>query len=132
MPSSRSRFPVRRDRAPREPALCADPRRGRSLGVGRSHGPGWSGRAASGRSGAPRPLSPQPPSPGRRRYPVAVAKNRDVLTAAELDELSPSERAEAVREGVIEDLDQIPEGFRRRVAATARRLSADLNQSVSD
>lgn len=69
---------------------------------------------------------------GRRRYPVAVAKNRDVLTAAELDELSPSERAQAVREGVVEDLDQIPEGFRRRVEATARRLSADLNQSVSE
>lgn len=70
--------------------------------------------------------------PGRRRYPVGVAENRDVLTAAELDELSPSERAHAVREGVVQDLDQIPEGFRRRVEATARRLSTDLNQSVSE
>ena len=68
----------------------------------------------------------------RRRYPVAVGKNRDVLTATELDELSPSERAQAVKEGVVEDLDQIPEGFRRQVEATARRLSAALNQSVSE
>jgi Fic family protein len=69
--------------------------------------------------------------PERRRYPVGV-ENRDVLTAAELDELSPSERAQAVRDGVVEDLDQLPGGFRRRVEATARRLSADLNQSVSE
>lgn len=69
---------------------------------------------------------------GPRRYPLAVATNRDVLTAAELDQLSPSERAQAVREGVVEDLDQVPEDFRRQVEATARRLSADLDQSVSE
>jgi len=61
-----------------------------------------------------------------------VAKKRDVLKAAELDELSPSERAEAIREGVVKDFDEVPEDFRRRVEATARRLSADLSHSVSE
>ncbi len=55
-----------------------------------------------------------------------MAKKRDVLTAAELDELSPSERAEAIREGVVKDFDDVPEGFRGRVEATARRLSAEI------
>lgn len=56
----------------------------------------------------------------------------DVTTAAELDELSPSERAQAVRDGVVKDLDQLSNSFRRRVEASARRLAADLNQSVSE
>ncbi len=55
-----------------------------------------------------------------------------MMAAAELDELSPSERAQAVREGLVKDLDQLPESFRRRVEASARRLSAELNQSVSE
>ena len=88
-------------------------------------------RQSRGPETRPGPLRRALP-PYRRRYPVAVAKNRDVLTAAELDELSPSERAQAVRERVVEDLGQIPEGFRNRVEATARRLSTDLNQSVSE
>lgn len=61
-----------------------------------------------------------------------MAKDRDLVAAAELDELSPSERAQAVREGLVKDLDQLPESFRRRLEDSARRLSAELNQSVSE
>lgn len=61
-----------------------------------------------------------------------MAKDRDLMAAAELDELSPSERAQAVREGLVKDLDQLPESFRRRLEDSARRLSAELNQSVSE
>ncbi|HUP69967.1 MAG TPA: hypothetical protein VM142_09150 [Acidimicrobiales bacterium] len=61
-----------------------------------------------------------------------MAKDRDLMAAAELDELSPSERAQAVREGLVKDLEQLPESFRRRLEDSARRLSAELNQSVSE
>ncbi|HUP70856.1 MAG TPA: hypothetical protein VM142_13730 [Acidimicrobiales bacterium] len=57
-----------------------------------------------------------------------MAKDRDLMAAAELDELSPSERAQAVREGLVKDLDQLPESFRRRLEDSARRLSAALNR----
>ena len=66
------------------------------------------------------------------RSPVVVAEKRDVVTAAELDEMSPTERAEAVRARVIDDLDQLPQSFRSRVEASARSLSNELNHPVSE
>ena len=49
-----------------------------------------------------------------------------VITAAELDEMSPDERAQVVREHIVTDLEELPEGFRRRVEKTAARLAEQL------
>lgn len=48
-----------------------------------------------------------------------------LITAEELDAMSPDERARVVREHVVTDLDQLPDDFRRRVANTAGRLSEE-------
>ena len=58
-----------------------------------------------------------------RRYPGAVADGPKVITAEELDAMSPDERARVVREHIVTELDQLPDGFRRRVERTAARLA---------
>jgi hypothetical protein len=49
-----------------------------------------------------------------------------VVTAAEMDRMTPLERAAAVDASVVRDWGQVPDAFRREVEATARRLSASL------
>ena len=56
---------------------------------------------------------------------------RELLTAAEMDAMTPDERAAAVRERIATDLDGVPEGFRTRVEQTGQRLAAELG-STSD
>jgi len=57
-----------------------------------------------------------------------VPESRDVVKAAELDDLPPTERSNVVRTGVVTDLGDLPPGFRRQVKDSARRLAADLNE----
>lgn len=72
-----------------------------------------------------------PASGARRRthlslchgYPGEVAEAPRLITAEELDAMSPDERARVVREHVVTDLDELPEDFRRRVETTAGRLA---------
>jgi len=52
-----------------------------------------------------------------------VAETPRLITAEELDAMSPDERARVVREHVVTDLDELPEDFRRRVETTAGRLA---------
>lgn len=56
---------------------------------------------------------------------------RELLTAAEMDTMTPDERAAAVRERIAPDLDELPEGFRTRIEQTAQRLATELG-STSD
>jgi hypothetical protein len=51
-----------------------------------------------------------------------MAEDDSALTAAELDQMSPDQRAAALRERLVTDLDELPAGFRQRVEETARRL----------
>ena len=53
-----------------------------------------------------------------------------LISAEELDGMSPDERARVVREHIVTDLDQVPEGFRRRVEATAARLAEKLRPAA--
>ena len=46
-----------------------------------------------------------------------------MITAEELDAMSPDERARVVREHIVTELDQLPDGFRKRVERTAARLA---------
>ena len=48
------------------------------------------------------------------------------LTAAELDQMSPAQRAAALRDRLVTDLDELPATFRQRVEDTARRLAERL------
>jgi hypothetical protein len=55
-----------------------------------------------------------------------------LITAAELDQMSPDERARVVREHLVTDLDHLPDGLRRRVEATAGRLAEQLHRPAID
>lgn len=59
-----------------------------------------------------------------------MVSKRKMLTAAELDEMSPDERAAAVNAGVIHDLAELPDGFRRRVERTGERLAEELRPTA--
>ena len=51
---------------------------------------------------------------------------RKPLTAAELDQMTPDQRAAAFRERLVTDLAELPADFRQQVEDTARRLAGDL------
>jgi hypothetical protein len=55
-----------------------------------------------------------------------------LITAAELDEMSPDERSRVVRERTVTDLDQLPPEFRQRVEATAARLAEQRDRPAVD
>jgi hypothetical protein len=61
-----------------------------------------------------------------------MADERKMLTAAELDPMSPDQRAAAVRERLVTDLDDLPDEFRRRVVETGRRLADELQPRAGD
>jgi hypothetical protein len=50
---------------------------------------------------------------------------RPVLTAAELDEMTPAERREAFRSRIVWDLSELPEEYVAQLRATAERHRAD-------
>jgi hypothetical protein len=51
-----------------------------------------------------------------------------LITAAELDEMTPDQRAAAFNDRIITDLDELPDDFRQKVIDTAHRLAAQLDQ----
>jgi hypothetical protein len=62
---------------------------------------------------------------------VGVDEGPKLLTAAELDQMSPDERALALRAGIVKELDELPADFRQRVTATAEVL-AEQRQARSN
>jgi hypothetical protein len=58
----------------------------------------------------------------------AVAEVQRVITAAEMDQLTPDQRAAVVNEHSHTDLDALPTEFRQKVVATAKRLAGQLDQ----
>jgi hypothetical protein len=57
-----------------------------------------------------------------------MSRDRQLLTAGELDGMSPDERAAAVNDRIVTDLDELPAEFRDRVIATGQRLAVDRAQ----
>ena len=51
--------------------------------------------------------------------------DRELITAEDMDAMTPNERAEVVRQGIATSWDEVPADFREKVQATARRLSAE-------
>ncbi len=66
----------------------------------------------------------------RHGYRGDVADAPKVITAEELDSMSPDERAQVVREHIVTDLNELPDGFRQRVEATATRLAEQLRPAT--
>lgn len=56
-----------------------------------------------------------------------MAKVPRLITAAELDEMTPDQRAAAFNERIITDLDDLPDDFRQTVIDTAHRLATNLD-----
>ena len=61
-----------------------------------------------------------------------MAEARKLLTAAELDQMTPDQRAAVFRERLVTDLDEVPADFRQRVEETARRLADQLQPRTGD
>jgi hypothetical protein len=60
-----------------------------------------------------------------------MIQNRKMVTAADLDLMSPNERAAAFAERVILNLDELPEGFRAQVLETGAVLAAKLDSAAA-
>ena len=57
-----------------------------------------------------------------------MAERRRLITAADLDRMSPQERADAIDASLVTDWDDVPEPFRSEVLATARDLGRRLRR----
>jgi hypothetical protein len=55
-----------------------------------------------------------------------------LFTSAELDEMTPDERARLVRSRIITSLDDLPEDFRSAVLDDVRQLSEELRAARSE
>ena len=60
-----------------------------------------------------------------------MAEPRRVITAAEFDKMTPNERAACFAEGIVTNWDEVPEEFRERVVATAKRLEEDRESGTT-
>jgi hypothetical protein len=49
-------------------------------------------------------------------------ERRAIITAADMDKMTPQERADAVDASIVQSWDDVPEPFRTEVQETARRL----------
>ena len=58
-----------------------------------------------------------------------MAENaKTIVTAAEMDKMTPQERADAVDASIVRSWDDVPEPFRTEVLATARKLGQQRRQ----
>lgn len=56
--------------------------------------------------------------------------DRELVTAAQLDAMSPNQRAATVAEHIVTDLAELSPAFRDQVLATGRRLVAERTQAA--
>ena len=56
-----------------------------------------------------------------------MAEAPRLITAAEMDKMTPDERALAVNERIVTDRDDVPEASRQKVIDTAHRLADELD-----
>jgi len=58
---------------------------------------------------------------------------KELWTAAELEKLSPDEREEIIRSGIVSDLTDVPEAFLQRVQANVRdHIASTESATVAD
>jgi hypothetical protein len=63
---------------------------------------------------------------------MGVADELRLITAAELDEMTPNERADALTERIVTDWDQVPAAFREQVEATGARLAEQMKRQTAE
>ena len=56
---------------------------------------------------------------------VPMADKHKILTAEELDAMTPDQRARAFRDRIVTDPEELPEDFRDQIFETAKRLGAE-------
>ena len=59
-----------------------------------------------------------------------MADEPEILTAADLDAMTPDERADAFERRLVTDFDSLPDEFRERIVATAARLGKERRSST--
>ena len=62
-----------------------------------------------------------------RGYASGMAEPRKIVSAAEMDKMTPQERADAVDAGILHDWNEVEPSFRRRVEEKGRLLAARLH-----
>ncbi len=67
--------------------------------------------------------------PGRYCWFMAV-NPKPVITADEMDKMTPQERADAVDSAMVRSWDDVPEPFRSEVLATAKTLGQQRRKSA--
>jgi len=60
-----------------------------------------------------------------------MADEHDLVTAEQMDTMTPDERADAVRERIITDLDELPPEVRARFEEASRQVARDLGTTSS-
>jgi hypothetical protein len=60
-----------------------------------------------------------------------MSEQRKMITAADLDLMSPNQRAAAFDERVILDVEELPEAFRAQVMETSAVLAAKLDSAAA-
>ena len=63
---------------------------------------------------------------------MQVADEPRLITAAELDEMTPNERAAALTERIVTDWDLVPAAFRAQVEATGARLAEQMKRQTAE
>lgn len=63
------------------------------------------------------------------QYRTRVADKRRLITVAELDAMSPDERARVIRASIVYDWAEVPPDVQDRIRATAARLSQTLGST---
>ena len=56
------------------------------------------------------------------------SEGREIITAADLEKMSPQERADTVTASRVKSWDDVPEPFRSEVLAEAKRLGEQRRQ----
>ena len=57
-----------------------------------------------------------------------MAERRRLITAADMDRMSPQERADAIDASLVTNWEDVPEPFRSEVLATAHELGRRLRR----
>jgi hypothetical protein len=67
---------------------------------------------------------------GRTVICLLATNPKPVITADEMDKMTPQERADAVDSAMVRSWDDVPEPFRSEVLATARTLGQQRRKSA--
>lgn len=61
-----------------------------------------------------------------------MTAKRKILSAEQLDAMTPDQRAAALDERIVHDLDELPEEFRNQIMETGRRLGEELRSTAPE